>query len=266
MSLKQITYKIISIPSKKSEKICSRLKQKLTAFKETNSLNPNYLFVIGGDGTFIKQAIIHNKPNVKIIGINGGSLGFYSAFSENDLDNLITNLKSYKFLPINILKIKFNGKKVNAVNELSITSSTAYPLNIYFNGQYYQKFRGTGILVGTRTGSTGYIKSAKGAIVFPGIECLEFVELDPLLHVGFISVQSPLILPASTKITIEPAREYVQNENCPRVYADGNQIIDNFCSDKIFIELEKTKAKFLLPNNLNSFMKKIQTTFIKGNN
>lgn len=266
MSTKQLTYKIISIPSQKSEKICFKLKQKLTNFKETDCLNPDYLFVIGGDGTFIKQAVIHNKSNVKIIGINGGSLGFYSAFSENDLDSLVKNLKSYKFLPINILNIKFGNKKINAVNELSITSSTAYPLNIYFNEKHYQKFRGTGVLVGTRTGSTGYIKSAKGAIVFPGIECLEFVELDPLLHVGFISVQSPLILPISTKIIIEPAREYVQNQNCPRVYADGNQIIDNFCSGKIFIELEKTKAKFLLPNDLDSFMKKIQTTFIKGNN
>ncbi|WP_343251157.1 NAD(+) kinase [Mycoplasma amphoriforme] len=258
------TYKIIASPSPKAQAVKKLLADHFRNWTEITSNNPEYLFIIGGDGTFIKEAVIHNQPGVKIIGINGGTLGFYAAFGDDQIDLLCDKIDQKDFRKIKFLDIQMDMVQATAVNELSVVSSTAFPLNIYFNGIFYEKFRGTGVLVGTRTGSTGFVKSARGAVVFPGVDCIEFVELDPLLHVGFITIQAPIILPSDTLITIKPAQEYVQNTNCPRVYADGNLLNPNFCIGEINIQAKSTNAEFLLPNDHNGFIKKLQSTFIKG--
>ncbi|WP_027119802.1 NAD(+) kinase [[Mycoplasma] testudinis] len=263
-STTKTTFKIVASPSPKAQSVKKRVKMHFLDWLEVETNNPDYLFIIGGDGTFIREALNHNKPGVKIVGINGGTVGFYAAFSDQQVDVLCKNLRDESFRQIHLLDLDVGGIKTVAVNELSIVSSTAYPLDIYFNDIFYEKFRGTGVLVGTRAGSTGFVKSARGAVVFPGVDCIEFVELDPLLHVGFITIQAPIILPSDTIITIKPAREYTQESNCPRVYADGNEINKNFCVGKIVVKPVKSAAKFLLPNNHAEFIKKLQSTFIKG--
>lgn len=261
------TYKIVSNPSLKAQNIAHLLKSKLKIknnFKLSFNDNPDYLFIIGGDGTFIKHAVLYNNEKIKIIGINAGNLGFYSSFTESDIDILIKNLKNYKFKNINFLQIKEKNKKWIGLNELSIISNTAYPLDIYFNNIFYEKFRGTGILIGTRTGSTGYIKSAKGAIMFPEIEGLQFLELNPLLHIGFITIQSPIILPINTKIKIINPKNYDNNDVELRICLDGKQILKNSYFGEIFVNLIKSKAKFLIPHTSKEFIKKLQKTFIQG--
>ncbi|WP_036448561.1 NAD(+) kinase [Mycoplasmoides pirum] len=261
--LNKQTYKIVFSDAPKAKLIAIELEKILKKFlSPAVNLTPNYLFSIGGDGTFIKHGIEYNKPNTKIIGINGGNLGFYSSFSEKDLHKLISNWKKLNFEKIDLLKVKQKNQTWIGINELAITSSTAYPLEIYFDNIFYEKFRGTGILIGTRPGSTGFIKSAKGAIMFPKINALEFVELQPLLHKEFITIQSPLILPLKTKINIKSEKNYNFVSNICRVFLDGNEIDGNFVSSELEITSVKSQAKFLLPNTLESFIKKLQKTFI----
>lgn len=259
------TFKIKFVNTPKAKRIASHLNKSLPKFLSPclNS-EPDYLFSIGGDGTFIKHAIEYNYEKTKIIGINGGNLGFYSSFSEKNLNLLIKNLSKLHFEKIDLLHIKQNHNIWLGINELAIISSTAFPLKIYFDDIFYQRFRGTGILVSTRTGSTGYIKSAKGAIIAPQIECLEFVELQPLLQVGFITIQSPLILPVTTKIKIIPEKKINADKNICRIFLDGVEINNNFSSNFVEVKSIKSKAKFLLPNTLEAFINKLQKTFIKG--
>ncbi len=258
------TYRIVFSEAPKAAAIAKRLDAILKQFLRAagKGTAPDYLFSIGGDGTFIKNGIEHNRPRTKIVGINGGNLGFYSSFSDQDLDKLAANWGKLRFERIDLLSVQEGKKRWMGINELAVTSSTAYPLDIHFDGCFYEKFRGTGVLVGTRPGSTGFIKSAKGAIMFPGINALEFVELQPLLHKGFITIQSPLILPLKTKILIRSKDYHSQNANVCRVFLDGAEINGNFVNSELLVTSVKSKAKFLLPTTLETFVTKLQKTFI----
>lgn len=260
------TYKVITSDNPKAKAIANQFKKKLAKSNLTLAKNqkPKYLFVIGGDGTFIKEVIKYDYDKVNVIGINGGNLGFYSAFCEANLDVILDKLADLKFVPIHFLKVTIGNRVLFGVNELSITSSTAYPLDVSFNNSFYEKFRGTGLLVATRTGSTGYAKSARGAVIFPGVECLEFVELNPLLHTDFITIQSPLILPIETKIKIQSPDLHIDSASQASIFLDGKVIENQFVNNVVEIQAIKTKAKFLLPNTLESFINKLQRTFIKG--
>ncbi|WP_033160208.1 NAD(+) kinase [Mycoplasmoides alvi] len=264
MSIKN-TFQVKCSDSPKAIKIGNNLIKVLSKhFLPSNNNKPDYLFSVGGDGTFIKHAIEYNFANTKIIGINGGNLGFYSSFNEKNINFLLSNWKKLNFEKIDLIQVKHNNKLHFGINELAVISSTAYPLKIYFNDFFYEQFRGTGVLIGTRTGSTGYIKSAKGAIISPGIDCLEFVELQPLLHVDFLTIQSPIILPLKTKIKICAEENLSANKNISKIYLDGIEIENNFSNTCVEIESIKSKAKFLLPNTIESFITKLQKTFIKG--
>ena len=46
-----------------------------------DTLNPQYIFSLGGDGTFLYTFNHFYNQAIKLIGINTGTLGFYTFFS-----------------------------------------------------------------------------------------------------------------------------------------------------------------------------------------
>lgn len=262
--MSKLTYRIVCNGSSRSNVVA---KQIAAILKPHFVLAPNkvpadYLLVLGGDGTFIRYAVENNYAQTKIVGINTGNLGFYTSFCTNELAQLPAFLKRTKFQPINLLDIGYNNQHFTGLNELSITSSTAYPLDITFDGCFYEQFRGTGVLIASRTGSTGYAKSAGGAVAFPGVECLEFIELYPLLHVGFITVQSPLALPPTTQVQITPVPPVGFTGTHPQVHLDGRLVTKTFSSGQLMVTTKKSLAQFCLPNTLAAFVSKLKQTFI----
>ncbi|MDC4181641.1 NAD(+) kinase [Mycoplasma bradburyae] len=222
----------------------------------------DYLFINGGDGTFIKHAIKHDRQGLKIIGINGGTLGFYTTFNENNFESIIDCIDDLEYTNLDFIRLRIDNEYYNALNEFNINSTTAYGYDIYINNEFYQKFRGTGLLISTRTGSTGINKSANGAILFPGINALQIVEMNPLLHSSFMTIQSPIILPINVKIRIEIKENYCDGDACPRIIADGTVIKKGLSSTLIEFDVIKSKAEFIFANDLKSFIQRLQKTFI----
>ena len=56
---------------------------------EENHLDPQYAFVLGGDGTFLKSFHKYHQIGLKLIGINSGTLGFYTFANAKELVKLI---------------------------------------------------------------------------------------------------------------------------------------------------------------------------------
>ena len=63
---------------------------------ELDSQNPDVVLFVGGDGTFLRA--VHQYfdliDKVKFVGLNKGHLGFFSSYSEKELDSLLKTKKS----------------------------------------------------------------------------------------------------------------------------------------------------------------------------
>ncbi|QZX48987.1 NAD(+) kinase [Mycoplasma sp. E35C] len=257
-------YHLISSPAAKAIELEPRIKKVLNQSLQevSDPKQADYLFINGGDGTFIKQAVQHDREGLKIIGINGGTLGFYTSFNEENIDQIVDCLDKLPYNNLDFIKLKVEDQTFYAINEFNINSTTAYGYDIYFNDLFYEKFRGTGLLISTRTGSTGITKSAHGAILFPGLNAIEIVEMNPLLHSSFVTIQSPIILPIDTKIRIEIKENYCAGEACPRIICDGAVIKKGLSSTCIEVDAIKSKSQFVFANDLASFIERLQKTFI----
>ncbi|QMT98393.1 NAD(+) kinase [Mycoplasma tullyi] len=258
------TYCLISSLAPKSETLKPLIKKELNK-KLVEVDDPNqsdYLFINGGDGTFIKNAIKYDRKGLKIIGINGGSLGFYTSFNETNIDTISDRLDHLKYTQLDFIRLQIDDQIYHALNEFNINSTTAYGYDIFIDNEFYQKFRGTGLLISTTTGSTGINKSANGAILFPGIKAIQMVELYPLLHSSFTTIQSPIILPIDTKIRIEIKENYCDHDACPRIVADGAVIRKGLSSTNIEISAVKSQADYVSINDLRSYIQRLQKTFI----
>ena len=163
-----IKIKIISDTNKKSLKIKSFI---LKNIKNNQSIKPNLIIVIGGDGFMLKTLKNNQKSSKLFYGINSGNYGFLmNKFSQK---NTIKNLSKAKMISISPLEMKVKNKqnlikKFIAINEVSILrqSRQAASLSIS-NGKktIIKKLISDGVLVSTPAGSTAYNLSVYGPIL-----------------------------------------------------------------------------------------------------
>ncbi|KNG79122.1 NAD(+)/NADH kinase [Mycoplasma sp. HU2014] len=171
--------------------------------------NPDIVFVIGGDGTFL--VAIHKYQHLldKLVfaPIKFGGIGFYT--NKNRIEDLqeaicCDLLKNANITQLGLLEVNFNDKKVYAINEIKVTNHTR-PLTtkIYINDELLEEFKGTGLVFATPSGSTGFMKSANGAIIYPEVSLYEMQELMPVSTNKFRTLNAPVIFSDQQQIKLE---------------------------------------------------------------
>lgn len=218
-----------------------------------------YVFVIGGDGTFLRS--INKYFNKKIIPINGGNLGYYSFFNKSNLKDILKYIYDEKnYIHPNIINAKVGNDEYIALNEIILRGDTSLILDIKINDVFYEKFRGSGLMVSTPLGSTAQTKSANGAVIFPTLDVIQLLELEPISQKEYLSLKSPFILDSSAII----------NFKCATKCSVSAIIVDGCLQPKSFVNSEmiikSSKATFLL-FNINSkkvYLNKLQNSFIRG--
>ena len=168
----------------------------------------DFLFSIGGDGTFLETVGIVRDSGIPVVGINTGRLGFLSYIS---LDSLSESLDSifgdgYDIEERMLLKVTSTGGDLNgdqvALNEIRIYKNTSSLLtvHVHVDGEFLSSYWADGLILSTPTGSTAYNLSVGGPIVMP--ESHNFI-LSPIAPHN-LSVR-PLVLPdhASVRFTVD---------------------------------------------------------------
>ena len=140
------------------------------------------LLVLGGDGAILHSAVVAAQKNIKIIGINYGTLGFLTEYEKNEREKvkeLLTALEqnTCRILKRSLLEVSVNDKIFYALNEIAIQRD--YGLLSANNKQILRldvtakegadAIAGDGLLICTPTGSTAYSLSAGGAILTPEV-------------------------------------------------------------------------------------------------
>ncbi len=143
--------------------------------------NADYMFSIGGDGTFLSTITIVRDCGLPIIGINTGRLGFLANVSPDQIESSLSALMHGNFsieqrtlAQLSLSRGSFPGFCC-ALNEISIQkkSSSMITIHTYLNDAYLNSYWADGLIVSTPTGSTAYSMSVGGPIITP--ECNDFI-------------------------------------------------------------------------------------------
>ncbi len=153
---------------------------KFTAHKEIDGVD--VVLVLGGDGAILHSAVIAAKKNIKIIGINYGTLGFLTEYEKDERERvkeLLDSLQSgtCRIIKRSLLELTVGDKTYYALNEIAIqrdygvlsTKSTQILRLGVEAKEGKDVIAGDGLLFCTPTGSTAYSLSAGGAILTPEV-------------------------------------------------------------------------------------------------
>jgi NAD+ kinase len=98
----------------------------------------DFIFSVGGDGTFLHSVLSIRNFDIPVIGVNSGRLGFLADISENQVQNALTQIfnHNYSVIERTMLQVDFSGKDnldFNfALNEMTVLKTdTSSMINIY---------------------------------------------------------------------------------------------------------------------------------------
>ena len=148
--------------------------------------NGKVVIVLGGDGTILEAARKNQNHSSRILGLNLGQVGFLASIREeknflHGLDKLFKGqywIAKRMMLQANVTRSNKIIFTTSALNEIVVQNLLGMvDLELKIDGDLMQNIRGTGVLISTATGSTGYNLSAHGPIVMPDINCFIVTEL-----------------------------------------------------------------------------------------
>ena len=165
----------------------------------------DFLFSLGGDGTFLETVNLVRDSGIPVLGVNIGRLGFLSYISQENMDESLESVFSgnYDIEERMLLKVEVPGVDLDdmnvALNDVRIykTSGSLITIHVKINQEFLSAYWADGLLLSTPTGSTAYNLSVGGPIVVP--ESNTFV-LSPIAPHN-LTVR-PIVLPDSAVLQL----------------------------------------------------------------
>ena len=168
----------------------------------------DFLVSLGGDGTLlslVRNSYGYHKP---VVGINAGNLGFLADITIDDVEIFLDQLLKGEYRIDNrmmiegYIKTKENRtKSFFAFNDVVITRpvvSKMAKIDAYIDKEWFNTYKGDGLIISTPTGSTAYNLASGGPMMYPLTEA--FILTPICAH--SLSNQKPLVLPADFTIKL----------------------------------------------------------------
>mgnify|MGYP003977047637 CR=1 FL=1 len=141
---------------------------------------------MGGDGTVLR--LLDLCPESPVLAINYGTVGFLTAGDRTELAQVLDRLVSGDYLISErlVLQCRHPTGQLRAVNEVMVrTSNRLVFVDVYVDDTKIRTTVADGVVVGTPTGSTGFLMSAGAPIVMPEVRCLVWTPgADPVADLG----------------------------------------------------------------------------------
>lgn len=213
------------------------------------------LIAVGGDGTFLAAARAIADYDIPLVGINMGRIGFLVDISPDELPEKLRPILQGRFTEEKryLLRTKIirNGEVIHqekAVNEVAIHRWVTPSMieivtkidNVFLNSQ-----RSDGLIISTPTGSTAYALSAGGPILYPSLNALVLVPLNP-----YTLSNRPIVIHDSAEIEISFCQTKQINA---LVTCDHIEIPEVLISDTILIKKEPNPITILHPEGYDFF-------------
>lgn len=141
------------------------------------------IVVLGGDGLMMRAA--NTYPDVPLLGINFGNVGFLALVERRDwqeaLDALISGHFAIQEGATLQAAVQRRGATIDqgwAINDVVVRAgSRMIDLELYIDNNYVNTYPGDGMIVSTPHGSTAYCLAAGGPILTAGVRGLAIVPI-----------------------------------------------------------------------------------------
>jgi NAD+ kinase len=175
--------------------------------KKQLAARADLIISLGGDGTLLNIAPLVERPDVPILGVNMGGLGFITEVAVDELEAVLTNTLEgdYEIEPRMTLEVtvrprRGKKKRFRVLNDAVITKgarSRIIDLETYVGDHYLCTYRADGLIISTPTGSTAYTLAAGGPIVEPALGA---VILSPIC--AHTLTQRPIVVSSKAPISV----------------------------------------------------------------
>jgi NAD+ kinase len=199
-----LSYKIIARDDEQSQLVKTKLEIKLSEggyFED--QLNPNVIFFVGGDGTFLRSIQQHLSilDHTIFVGVHTGTLGFFCEYAKDQVELIVKEMKMiqkksnrYPLLEI-VIETQHQSFRYYAVNEIRVENPFhTLVTHVAIDKMPFQTFRGTGLIVSSTLGSSAYNKSLGGALIDVRIPTLQLTEMATIQNNVYRSLGSSLVL------------------------------------------------------------------------
>lgn len=178
---------------------------------EVVKAKPDFVVVLGGDGTLISVARDVCSDDVALIGVNFGKLGFLTPFTVDEFkthfDAAIGDpdlISPRTMLDVAIWRDEERRFAGRCFNDCVIHAGPPFRLitiAIELDGRKLTTVAGDGLIVCTPTGSTAHNLSAGGPLLMSDLNCIVLTPLSAhsLTH-------RPVVVKADSKLVIQPER------------------------------------------------------------
>jgi len=218
------------------------------------------LVSLGGDGTLlglVRRSYGFDKP---VLGINAGNLGFLADIPIDCVEDMVKRLLigNYRIDERMMIEgyIEKDGKRDEfyAFNDVVITRPTiAHMIKVdaFIDNDWFNSYRGDGLIISTPTGSTAYNLSLGGPIVYPLSKVFIMTPIAP-----HSLTQRPLVVPIDFTINLTSPDELV-------IMIDGQDDYIFSSGDKLVIKGATMSAK-LLHKKEHSYFKVLREKLLWG--
>ncbi|MFV0255314.1 MAG: NAD kinase [Erysipelotrichaceae bacterium] len=247
--------------SAKSENAKKQIENKLvTGGWQLENDSPDLVISVGGDGTVLAavQKYLADLERVVFLGVNTGTLGFFTDYQGDEIDCMIEELLSEKVFTIEKKRLIVGdvaGKKYYALNEIRLENNIHTQIfDVTIDGKWFETYRGSGLNFSSQAGSTGYNRSLRGAILDDSNQNLQMSEISPISNRHFRTLGYPLVL--NSERTIE-----LSWENKANIILGYDHLVTDLCqTNKVKIKLSDKEVRFIHYRNID-FLDRIKLLY-----
>lgn len=169
--------------------------------------NNDFIFSVGGDGTFLHSVKNIRNFDIPVVGLNSGRLGFLADISQDQVKDTLTNIlnNNYAVIERSMLQVDFEGRDnldfnyaLNEIAVLKTDSSSMMNITAWCNDALLNNYWADGLIIATPTGSTAYSLSVGGPILTPDSNNFVITPLAP----HNLTIR-PIVVPDDNVITLK---------------------------------------------------------------
>ena len=214
-------------------------------------IESDFLVSLGGDGTLlslVRKSYSFHKP---VLGINAGTLGFLADVTLDEVDTFLDNLLVGRYridermMIDGYIQTADGRKNFYAFNDVVITRpsiSHMVKIDASIDDEWFNTYRGDGLIISTPTGATAYNLAAGGPVMYPLTKA--FIMTPVAAH---SLTQRPLVLPSDFTINLSSPKDKVI------VMIDGQDDYEMQAGEILVINGAEIGAKLLHKKERNYF-------------
>jgi NAD+ kinase len=154
-----------------------------TDIKAGTEPNVDMIIVLGGDGLMMRMGNFF--PDIPLIGINFGKVGFLALIEQEDWQEALElvlagdyELDESSTLDATLIREGAQMPQGWAINDVVIRGGNRMiEVEVYIDGHFVNQYPSDGLIVSTPRGSTAYCMAAGGPILTPGVKGFAIVPI-----------------------------------------------------------------------------------------